>query len=462
MKTGILILVLQLLFSYGVSAQDEFSRISESEFAEMIVKAAGYDKDLPPEPKDADYISVLRHHGIEPLDGWQPARILTIGRFSTVMIQARGIKRAAINDADRCAQNIYRINEAWFSMFKRQGKWPGIQELLQAVNFEGEIPVCPFKQPYVDADSDRLVDLHYHRGAREAVDDHVRVLRQRMEDEKLLVPQGPSRRAVYLAQARDTIKDLAGAIGPAEPILTDATHIYPLDMPAQIGAERGRLVFVVYENGSLKGRKVEWPASFDPNQNLEVSISYSNTARLPGSKSIRMFINNVEVGSAEGRWGEAGFFNNIWIGAQSQTGQFPSNSYVYDLRVYKSRIRTDPMDLRSGDIVMRSKLDTPEEVANPQISARRLRKPVDKVTGEVPAAVLKAQGTLFAKGQGFISRNKNQYVVLPSVLDPKEGSLSLVLKPGFVYSDNEHVFLSAVQWDSPDGADGFYLYYQPE
>jgi len=461
MKVIFLLLAFNLLFSQRALAQDESIRITEGEFAVMIVKVAGYEDELPPEPEVEDYILVLRRHGIEPLDGWNPKRTLTIGRFSTVMIQARGLEKPPINDADKCLQQIFRINRVWFEIFQREKRWFTLKELMQPVNFEGEVPKCPFGRPYVDADGDHLIDLHDHRGFSRAVENYVETLKKKTKEERLLMPKGSPRQAVSLAQAQSTLKDLAGLLAPARPILTEATPIRPRDMPHILGTEKGRLVFVIYEKGSLRGRKIEWPAEFDPALPLNITVTYSNQAKLPGNKSIRVFVNNVEVGSAEGKWSGEGFYNPLWIGAQSQTGQFPSNSYLYNLRVYRRKIETDPMGLKRRDIILESRLDEPTEITSPRIRARYLKRKMSFIKGEIPEHVLKVQDRLFVKKLGFISEEKNQYVILPAVLDPEEGSFSIVIKPGFVYSDREHVFLSNVKWDSPEGASGFYLYYQP-
>lgn len=467
MKITSLVGVALFVFALAAAAQEEVAKVTEGEFAAMVVKAAGFDAEVPANPAPKDYVTVLMRHGISPLDGWDEKRVLTIGRFATVMIQSRGIEQKVLDDgsdaakADRCLQNILRVNKKWYDIFKSDKKWPNLSALLKTANFGGELPSCPFGAPYIDSNGDHFVDLHNHPGVGDVVKRYVNALRQ----ESLALPKGETKDPISLAQAKNTFKDLAGALGPAKPYLTPATPILPKDMSGQLGVSRGKVVFAIYEDGSVKGRKVEWPATFDPEVPMEITVTYSSIGQLPGKKSIRMFVNNVEVGSAEGKWAGKNFDSSIYIGAQSQTGRLPANAYLYNLRVYSSLVRADSMELKNEDCLLQSNLDDPKTVLSPELNLKKVKRAIASAEGKVPDNVLKSQERnkkLFVKGSGFLSGADQQYVTLPAVDNPLSGSFSIVIQPKFVYSKQEHFFVSNVKWDSPSGACGFSLYYQPQ
>lgn len=183
---------------------------------------------------------------------------------------------------------------------------------------------------------------------------------------------------------------------------------------------------------------------------------YANDASLTGNKSIKMYINAVEVASSEGKWDDITPDEHIWLGAQSQTGKNPANGIISDLKILnlpKTEIIL-PLEQGDKDALFFSKLNSANEILSPQKG----------VGGQVFPNDYFKNKRLFKSKDGFISSEDGVYILFPALgnISHSRGIIELKLKPLFIASDKEHVFLSTVKWDAEGGANGFYIYYQPE
>ncbi|MDP2924037.1 MAG: hypothetical protein Q8O30_10025 [Candidatus Omnitrophota bacterium] len=437
-RAVLLFCVYFLAFSY-VTAEEETIGINEGEFAASFTAVLGINKELSDAAKGEDYITILEHYGIAPIDGWSVSRPLTLGRFAAILVRAKNIKHEIINDTEVCFNNVNNINREWFLRFKKEKRWASLKEALGSKK-------CPFGINYEEENKQHLIERHPHPNIEKIEEAYIELLKKN----NVSLPPLQVSQIVSRAQTKEVIRSFSGEVSSLQPYLTPATPILPKDL-AVVKMLKGYLVFAVYENGSASGRKVNWKPTWTEGSTIEVTVSYANDASLPGNKSIAMFINGIEVSSSVGKWTqELTPDEYICIGAQSDLGKYPADAILFDFKISpKTKLEEILMDEKS--LTLFSKLDSLAEITSPKFG----------LGGKLSPAITSKQDVF--KNNGFFAQSENQYILFPiENMNHFKGSFSLKIAPNFISSKEERAFLSTVQWNAKGGVDGFYLYYQPE
>jgi hypothetical protein len=435
----LLVAFLLLVSPLLLAAVEDTVGINEGEFVLLFNSVLGLNKELSPQAKPEDHTKLLSHYGISPIEGYSANRPLTLGRLATILIRAKKIKYERLNDTDYCFSNVSDTNREWFSTFKNENRWVEIDEILK------DRPKCPFGENYTDIEKDHLIDLHLHPDIENTERSYIELAIKN----NIPIPHGPPNQVVSRAQVKETIRNFSGEVALLKLYLTPATPILPKDV-AEIKMPKGYLIFAVYENGSAFGRKVNWKPTWKEGGSIEATVSYANDASLTGHKSIVMYINGIEAHSSAGKWAQdLSPDDYICIGSQSQTGKFPADAVLFDFKISNKTALEEI--LTDEHPVLFSKLDSLFGVTSLK----------EGLGGQLSGKVA-AKKDVF-KGEGFLSVMEGQYILFPvQNLNHLRGAFSLKIRPNFVSSKDEHAFLSTVRWDAKGGADGFYLYYQPE
>ena len=439
-KAVLLLLFTSITFSYVLAAEETIG-MKEGEFAVSFASALGIDEELAEGAQPADYATLLEHYGIVPLDGWNLERPLTFGRLASLLARAKNIEPTNTNNTQECFNNIGDMNKEWFRIFREEKQWIPLQEILAGK------PKCPFGIEYEDKDKDYLIDRHNHPDIEKTEEEYTALLANDMPMFKVSFREILSR-----AQIKDVLlTGFSGRIPAMRAYLTPATPILPKDI-AVVKPPEGNLVFAVYENGSAENRKVTWSPTWIEGSPLEVTIIYANDASLPGGKSIIMLINGIEVSSASGQWSQdLSPDKNIWIGIQPQTERFPADAVLSNFKIFNNtQAEAVVAETVHPDFI--SRLDNEVSIISP----------AGGLGGQLSDASSAKAQEIF-QFRGFLARYNGQYILFPiQNMDRLKGSFKINLNPNFVSSDNEHAFLGSVNWSAKGGADGFYLYYQPE
>jgi hypothetical protein len=446
MKVGmrsktVLFLLLPFIAFSCVFAAEETVGIKEGEFAASFVSALGIGEELGEDAGAADYATLLEHYGIVPLEGWNLERPLTFGRLAILLARAKNIKPANTNNTQECFNNIADINKEWFRRFQEEKQWVPLQDILAGK------PKCPFGIEYEDKDSDHLIDRHSHPEIEKTEEEYAALLAKDMP-----VLNVSFRETVSRAQVKDVLlTGFSGRIAALRSYLTPATPILPKDI-AVVKPLEGDLVFAVYDNGSAEGRRVTWSPTWLEGSPLEVTVIYANDGSLPGGRSIIMLINGIEVSSATGQWDPGSTPDkNIWIGTQPQTEKFPADAVLSNFKVFNN-IQAEAVVSETAVPSFISKLNSPVSVMSPEGGS-----------GGQLSETSSAKAEEAFQGTGFLARYNGQYILFPiENMNHLKGSFKINLSPNFASSDTEHAFLGSVNWSANGGADGFYLYYQPE
>jgi hypothetical protein len=247
----------------------------------------------------------------------------------------------------------------------------------------------------------------------------------------------------------------------ARPYLTPSTPILPEEITEVVKdvAPTGKLQVAVYENGTAITRKAFWDVGWQANQEMNIAITYAHDASLPGGKSIIIYANGNPVGTAAaGKWSELSPDKYIWVGAQSQTGDFPANAAISSLKIYADPkfdfAKTEEKEQGGpGDLLLWTELKDQGSIINPRvgrgedISARYVTEFESEKTEGAAAFKKKGQAALFpAEGN----------------IDHRRGTIEFRIMPYFTDSDTEHSFFSTVNWGNTGGASGIYIYYYKE
>ena len=167
MKKYIKIIILVACFIFTCSvlyAQGEDEKLTQEQFAVILVNNMQLRSYLSIAPLPSDSISLLEGLGISPLKGWERKEYLTEEDYMVVMGKAKGKEEIIHREATEiCQQNIELINRKWKAYFKKYKVWPTLKALLNNTEFfpEGP-PLCPYGLRYKDKNNDKAVDIHYH------------------------------------------------------------------------------------------------------------------------------------------------------------------------------------------------------------------------------------------------------------------------------------------------------------
>jgi hypothetical protein len=439
-RKGLFLLVFLFLAVSFLSAEEESIGINEGEFAMLFVTTLGINKELSKGAQPVDATSLLEHYGMAPIDGWNASRPLTLGRLAAILVRGKNIRHESINDSEVCFNNINDINREWFMSFKKENSWATLNTILQ------DKAKCPFGLTYEEKNNRHLIERHIHPDREKIEEAYIALLIKN----HISIPKFKPDETVSRAQVKTSIRSFSSPISALQPYLTPATPILPRDVAA-VKMLEGYLVFAIYDNGSVMSRKVSWKPSWAEGSSIEVTVIYANDATLPGSKSIAMFINGIEVSSSTGKWTQdLKPDENIWLGAQSQTGNYPAGARLSDFKT-SNQTSLEEILMDEKSLVLLTKLDSLSAVFSPT-----------KGGGGKVSLGISSKKDVF-KNDGFQAESKDQYLLFPvENMNHFKGSFSLKITPNFVSSKDEHAFLSTVRWDAKDGADGFYLYYQPE
>ena len=100
-----------ILFLLGMMAIPGFSaeKITQGEFAMLLVRVLGMEGELPPAATVEDYCDLLSSLGMEPADGWDADLPLTLGDISDILdIYIRGAKGEQLT-----LEKVLKILEDW-------------------------------------------------------------------------------------------------------------------------------------------------------------------------------------------------------------------------------------------------------------------------------------------------------------------------------------------------------------
>lgn len=83
-----------------------------ADLAQLLVRQTGLIRYLPMPPTDMDCIAALLANGIQPLDGWDPGKIVTRGDLAVIIVRALGVEGEVKNPNDP---------RSWFEVLAANG-----------------------------------------------------------------------------------------------------------------------------------------------------------------------------------------------------------------------------------------------------------------------------------------------------------------------------------------------------
>lgn len=164
-KSAITLVILAVLFAFSnTSYGEEAEKLTQEQFAKMLVKNMKLQGYLPTAPLPSDAVDLLDSLGISPLSGWRRKAFLINDDYMVIIAKAAGKEKVVYKNAVAvCQRNERLINQKWKDYFDKYGRWPTLSELLSdKESFPDGAPTCSFGLKYEDKNKPHAVDPHYH------------------------------------------------------------------------------------------------------------------------------------------------------------------------------------------------------------------------------------------------------------------------------------------------------------